>query len=659
MEFLKSNRYYLKNTIYIFICSIILIKLLLLLWSAHPYDFWTFVTTIQKNTLYNYNLFEYWNKGNLLMIIWYPLYSLYLFILNLFSAHGDNLLFLHFIFKIPFLFIDLLSGYLIFKIINIFKNDSKLALIGFFFWFLNPLIFYSYGIHGHYELLVPFAFIIILYGLLKESPIITSIGFLIGITTKYFFIIFLPFVVLYLLSQKKYRLLLKSSIVLFLGLIISYIHFFFDPSLLFQTLKSILNLSQSNAPIGFDIITLSSTNLVSAINYIFNPQTPINNLNHPFLFELANKGLIIVAFFLICHFIYRLFNIFYFKNLYTFQKLFYDLFFSLCYFLIFFTNFQAHYLIWLIPFFIIYLFFNLDLRILFIFIAYTVIGFIYAFRGELGTFTFFLDIINANAVKLLSLTSKYFQVVYREGSMLIFLLITTIISLLIPIKNKISCEIHAKKHLIFYLLFIIIIWFLILIPYIQVINVYFKQNTNFTDLAYSRGGQLNRGTISAEYEISNISKNKISFNNTNNAGSLVIQEVKKLKTIDQEKFEVYVLIGNKINFSTIKNELINNYFNDCLITESQFKPDILIQNNVLNGFKVPIICLRDADNYIYLKQSENLTTNTSISLYIKNIKVDYLFLDRNKIYFMAAIGTIYFVIMMFLSIVFIKKITKK
>ena len=191
------------------------------------------------------------------------------------------------------------------------------------------------------------------------------------------------------------------------------------------------------------------------------------------------------------------------------------------------------------------------------------------------------------------------------------------------------------------------------------INVYFKQNTNFTDLAYSRGGQLNRGTISAEYEISNISKNKISFNNTNNAGSLVIQEVKKLKTIDQEKFEVYVLIGNKINFSTIKNELINNYFNDCLITESQFKPDILIQNNVLNGFKVPIICLRDADNYIYLKQSENLTTNTSISLYIKNIKVDYLFLDRNKIYFMAAIGTIYFVIMMFLSIVFIKKITKK
>jgi hypothetical protein len=646
-----------NNYLLTLLLAVIIVKLSLLFWSAHPFDFWSFVTTLQRNTLYNLNVFEGWNKSNLLIAIWYPLYSFYLIMLNIFSIPADNILFVHFIFKIPFLFIDLLSGFLIYKIINILKNNNKLATIGFFFWFLNPIVFLSYGIHGNYEILVPFAFILILYGLLIESALITSLGFLIGIGTKYFFIIFLPFITLYLLSQKKYRFLLKSSIILFLGLIISYIQFFFDSFLFFQTINSIIHHS------GANIIKLSPITLFSAINYIFSSQTPINNLNHPLLFTYASYGLFFVGLFLIIHFIYRLFYIFYFKNNYTFKKLIFDLFVSSCYFLIFLTNFQAHYLVWLVPFFIIYLFKDLDLRFFYIFIAYTVVGFIYAFRGELGTATFFLDIINWGSVKFISLTDKSIQTVYREGSLIIGLLITTLVALIIPLRNIKKILYNFERNLKFYFLFVAVLWCLILIPYFQVINLYFNQSTHFTDLAYKRMGQLNSGIIYTEYGVSNIIDGKIYFNSINGYNLPVIQKISKFSSDDLKNFEAFLLISTSTNNSIYQQNLENKYFNDCLISKSKFRENILNRNNYLSysGFEIPISCIKKENNYININQSNTNLNIMSIKLYITNKKVDFLFSNSLHviIYFMAMLGLVYLLTFIILGYFIVRKFWKK
>ncbi|NCC71193.1 hypothetical protein EOM09_06435 [bacterium] len=108
-----------KKNILLSFFGITLLKFLLLPWSAHPFDFWSFVNTVERSIFYNWGLFEYWNKGNFLVLIWNSLYLIYLQISNNFSFFFDNnLLLLHFLFKLPFLFIDIVSCYLIFRIIE-------------------------------------------------------------------------------------------------------------------------------------------------------------------------------------------------------------------------------------------------------------------------------------------------------------------------------------------------------------------------------------------------------------------------------------------------------------------------------------------------------------------------------------------------------------
>jgi len=148
------------------------------------------------------------------MFLWYPMYSLYLKSIEFFSFQVDNLLLLHFFFKLPFLFLDLLCGFFIFTIILKLTADRNKAKIGFLFWWLNPIIYYVYGIHGHYELLVPFSIILLISGLLDRNSIVIAIALVIGFTTKYFLIILIPFVVIYMLSNKQHKILKNASLFL-------------------------------------------------------------------------------------------------------------------------------------------------------------------------------------------------------------------------------------------------------------------------------------------------------------------------------------------------------------------------------------------------------------------------------------------------------------
>ena len=252
-----------KNNLLIFFTVGLIIKVGLLFWSAHPYDFWTFVTSIQKNTLYGWNIFEGWNKGNILFLLWYPSYSLYLIIVEFFNLPIDNIPLLHFFFKAPFLFIDVVCGFLLYKIVSTQHNSGR-GRLAFIIWFINPIVFYVYGVHGHYELLVSLAILLMLYGVLRNNFWLISLGTIIGFSTKYITIILFPFIILYLLSLKKYKTALWTALCSALGIALSYTHFIFTPELAKQTAHSIVSLVGANAPTGIKVLNLSPLNIFSA-----------------------------------------------------------------------------------------------------------------------------------------------------------------------------------------------------------------------------------------------------------------------------------------------------------------------------------------------------------------------------------------------------------
>jgi len=641
---MNRDKYFIK-----IIFFFLLLKIGLLFWSAHPFDFWAFVTTIQRNILYNWNLFEYWNKGNFLMLLWYPMYALYLKIIESFSLQVDNLLLLHFFIKLPFLFLDILSGFLIYKIILKLTGDRNKAKFGFLFWWLNPIIFYVYGIHGHYELLIPFSIILLITGLLDKKAWVIASALVIGFTTKYFLIILIPFLVIYMLSNKQYRILKHTFIFFIIGLIISYIHFFNNPDLMKQTFDSILVLSKTNAPTGVDLLKLPPLNTISAINYMFDPNSPITNLNNKFLFDLANQGLKLVAILLLFHILIRIYSVYIEQRNYQIETLLKDLFLIIIYFLMFLTNFQSHYLSWLIPFFIIFTFLN---PFIFpILIGYTTIGFIYSFRSELGARTFFLDILSQ--FNPIALNSTMSSTIYIEGGLIILLLIFSAIGLLISrFPNKIKSENNFQIN--FGILSIL--WILMISPFMQAIPLYYSQETHPDTLAFS-GSIYHRGIIFGNYNISKISNNIILFNDHNIQNSLILGELEKLSGEEKNNFQASVLIKNVNNYLNIKTILSNSKFNECPI--ENFQPDIFnyFDKNNYGGFKIDINCIKNANNNV---NSNNYTkfTNNDLELYVSNKRVYYSYLDsnRNLINLAALVGIIYLFIFIGCYYFIIKKL---
>lgn len=641
---MNRDKYFIK-IIFIFL----LLKIGLLFWSAHPFDFWAFVTTIQRNILYNWNLFEYWNKGNFLMLLWYPMYALYLKIIELFSFQVDNLLLLHFFIKLPFLFLDILSGFLIYRIILKLTGDGNKAKIGFLFWWLNPIIFYVYGIHGHYELLIPFSIILLIIGLLDKKAWVIASALVIGFTTKYFLIILIPFVIIYMLSNKQYKILKHTFLFFIIGLIISYIHFFNNPDLMEQTFNSILVLSKTNAPIGVDLLKLPPLNTISAINYIFNPNSPITNLNNEFLFDLANQGLKLVAILLLFHILIRIYSVYINQRNYEIETLLKDLFLVIIYFLMFLTNFQSHYLSWLIPFFIIFIFLN---PFIFpILMGYTTIGFIFSFRSELGVRTFFLDILPK--FNPIALNNTMNSTIYLEGGLIILLLIFSAIGLLI---SRSPNKIKSENNFQIYLGILLILWILLISPFLQAIPLYFSQETHPDTLAYS-GSIFHRGIIFGNYRISNISNNTILFNDYNMQNSLISGELQKLSGEEKNNFQASILIKNVNNSLYIKNILSKSKFNDCSI--ENFQPDIFnyFDKNYYGGFKIDINCIRKANNNV---NSNNYTkfTNNDLELYISNKRVNYSYINSNGnfINLAALVGSIYLFIFIRCCYLIIKKL---
>ncbi len=620
------------------ILGIFLVKLFLLTWSAHPFDFWAFVNTIQRNTLYGWNVFESWNKGNIIILLWYPLYSLYLVMLQITHSVIDNILLLHLFFKLPFLLVDLVSAFYIYKIILCYTNNQSIAKKSFMIWFTNPIVFYTYGIHGHYEILVALSIILIIYGLINKSVIYLCIGLILGIETKYFFIIFLPFIIIYFLSQKRIKDLFFLVFLTCMGLLLSFIHVFFNPILFTQIINSINNLSKINNQQVFQVLKMPATNIFSSINYLFKPLMPINNIDNELLFKVASNGLMIVALILLVHIIFRVVRIFIYSINYSNTIIIKDIFISLCYLLVFLSSFQLHYMIWLIPFLIFYCVIDNNNILIYLFVLLTVVGTILSFRGELGTYTFFLDLLNNQSIELFSLSSRYLAIVYREGMLIIF---TIILSAMYIIYDGMQKKYHIINKTtgynvyVIYLGISIILWVIIIIPYIQIFRLYIHQKNHQTELAYSRISNINRGFISATYKFSHINDNKIYFDDHN---STIFYGVKKLDPFNKNNFSINIILPLDNGYS-IKREV---FFNECPV--NYHKND---ETEMLEIYS-SIDCLKSENNYI--SNIYDYPQLDRLKITVKNHEVDYVYSPSMKyvVILMSLLGILYIIMSIYI-----------
>ncbi|MFA5155463.1 MAG: hypothetical protein WC453_03435 [Patescibacteria group bacterium] len=642
IEFFKKN--FLKITIFTF-----LVKLIFIFWSAHPYDFWTFANTFQQNTIYNLSIFGSWNKGNLLILLWHPLYSLYLVILKMFSIPPDQLLLLHFVFKIPFLLVDLISGFLIYKIVNFLYNDDDKARLGFLMWFLNPLIYYVYGIHGHYEILIPFSIIILILGLLKKNYWLIGLSLGLAFTTKYFILLIFPFLVFYFYANKEIKIGRKALLVFLAFLLFSYIHFFFDFSLVSKNFNSIISLSRANTPIMILEKKMPPLNLFSSINNILG-LAPISNLKNALLFNISNRGIFLILIILFFHFCYRFILIFYKKKDYNILTFIKDVLLFLFYFLVLIGNFQIHYLSWLVPLLILLIIDNENL--LWSFISLTVVGSIYSLKNELGARTFFLDIFNhftPLALNDASITSKY----VTGEFIVLFILSSAIILIFFDKKTKNIINVTA------YFKFVALLWIFIFIIYTQVIYSFILYGLDNNSIAFSRG-VFHRGIIFATYKIDKIHDGTLFFRNDNIYKSSLIPEITDNKNINKNNFRVFLIIKNLDRGNIIKSYLVGAKFNQCRLGGYRSKIFDYVDNNLYQGFDIDINCISQINNMIITDDYTGIINEDDLELYITNINSHslYDYNNDNAIYLSAIIGFVYLLFIFKISIDILKNFTR-
>jgi len=662
-----------RSPIFLAFIGLFFLKLSLLFWSAHPFDFWSFVNVVHRGTAFGWNVFEYWNKGGLLLWVWYPLYNAYLFILHGLGSLTDNLLLIHFFFKVPFLMIDLACALLIYKTVSRFIIGGTVAIQAALIWYVNPIVFYVYGVHGHYELLTAFGLILMTWGLVSQKPIPIAIGFAIGFTTKYFLIIFLPFIVLYLSNLEKRKrtgFFLVFLFILLIGIFISYAHLTFFPEMLKQTTESIFHLSGMNHGNVVDKLfdySLESIPKLSGfflVGHFFVPSA----LQEDFVRIFAAHWYVFSFVALLLLFVRRFYSVFR-SRIYENIDIMKDLFLALMIFLFFLNNFQPHYLAWIVSFSVpvVFLFPTKDRKILmFIFSLLTFFGFIFSLKSEQGAGTFFLDFGKYNVTNAFSDMNPYIMSLYGIGiSSCIFLFIFLVVWFSLR-KHSVDSpvdRIGAPEY--FRILFIsAVAWLLMISVFLPNIFSYFR-NKEMIDKRISIPYNDYRGSIINGYypmEQSDISRKTIEIGQKSTNGSLILENLLKGENIRFDEIDSYIAIRKQSVLSAEPfllrlSEQAN--FNSCAIEYSKNPPDANRNFDFKEYlfFHVPINCIQENNilNNVWLETESDWSSRDLMLVILSNERGESLSPFSVKF---ALLGIFYVIFFMAGSFLIFKSIGK-
>jgi len=615
--FNKLRKYYKKininNTFYFFIIFIIVLKIWMMIIPYHPFDFWSFINRSQRYILYDINIFEQDNKGIIISTLYLSTYFLYELSKSLISlVETHNLIFLNLISKLPFLLFEIITGIIIYKTALYFQLTKDNAKKIFILYFINPINFYIYGIHGHYETLVPLALSFFIYLHITKKYNISAIFLAIAFSIKYIPIIYIPIAIFYIIVNSPKKWVYKSIQFLIsfsLSSFILFLNIFFTGDG-YNTIQNAINLSNTSGSsiVGETIYTINPLNWISSFTYIFQNEY-ITNLSNPILFNIANKGIYISLILILIFILLRMLVTIRSKT-YTSQEFINDILILTITLFVNLSNFQGHYISWIVT--LIYLnisFFSYiksNLYLLFI----TATFYLYASENGIST-TYSLVNLNEN---FNFFVDKSFSKI--TGSIFIVSLIILLVNLIIQNKQIYKLDLDKLFKKLRYILFILWIPLIIVSGFAtkKYINLFpnqpkqltFSKNYNYIDGIYFDIFNL---------ENTNISQNKYLFQNK----GLINTNIIRISKINPDKYKTLIIIRDmidekynqdldyknfKLNECDPKEIIFKNNDNNYITTQLQESLYIPSDTEIILLFENK--CVTEQDNYLNITNENNL-----------------------------------------------------
>jgi len=548
----------------------LLFKIILLPIYSHPFDFVSYWYRYAQYYVYDISLFRNFNKGIFEILYEFPGYSLFVFIQNFFKVNINESILLHFIFKIPYVFADFLILYFIVKIWEISKIkliDKKfIALL----WIFSPLPFLGYVFHAGIEVMVALGIVMAIYGALSKKWFYTALGIVISVQMKYFPLIYVPFIYIYLLrAENAKKLLKKITLTIFIFLAISFFHLIDKDNFTYLITSLWDHSGISEAVVSQRISTI---NIFGAFNYLFSDIGLTQN-NYPLLYSFVKNYSYL--FFLVIFFTMITFRSITYKK-YGEENFIYDLLLITTTFFVFSNNFQRHYLLYVGLLLILLTIYSK--RVINIVFIYSVFSTIAILKSENGIATNLLNIF-----KPIHLPGLENQGMFITEFINLCLLLSMFCGLFY---DKLSEKITNSFN------FYILSWLLIFVPTIYVLFYSFI-DTSIYKPDYDYRKNLKQGNIFFE----------IPFERSTDKLFIVTpqqQYIGYLSDIDNYRKENFVNMYIKNNSKSCFNPTYL-YINGC-----KYKFTYLEKNYLTENLK----CINlDKKNIVYIEESTNLESN--------------------------------------------------
>lgn len=331
--------------------------------GSYPYDFASYVYQSRSYFEYGLNPLFYWNKGMPLLGIFYSQYALYQFAVRMLTHSLENTVLLHIMYKFVFFACDILTAYVIAKIIQHITGKADLARYGALVWLFNPFILWSVEFQGSYAIIAVLFSCLSLLLFLRGKYVLSTICLALGASVYYYAAIFLPFYAVKRAYEAKRRPITNGVIIvlIFIGTsALCYLPYFFNAQFAHDLYLSLVYHSAPNASQFAQATPLPTYSLLNFPFYIARHYFP-TNLNAPGLFKVAGLitllGILIVAIAALntvrVYLRKKIYSLYSRHKIYTDERFIYDQLIVVTLFLLLVGNLQDHYLTWVFPYMII------------------------------------------------------------------------------------------------------------------------------------------------------------------------------------------------------------------------------------------------------------------------------------------------------------------
>jgi hypothetical protein len=333
------------------ILTVLVIKQLVMVVGSHPFDFATFVYQARSFFEYGVDPLFSWNKGMPLLALFYSQYALYQAAISAFTHAHESTILVHFVYKLPFLCFDVLTGYLLYRCAELITADTRRAQIVALLWFINPFTLWSVEFHGSYAIVATASFMAGLYFLLRKHNILAMALLAVSASVYYFSAIFVPFFLLAMVAQRPHsqvRRFLTGAVAFAASATLMYLPFFFTSKLLREGfVGSLLNHAAPNASSFSEAVQLPSYSLLKVPFFFVTSRFP-DSIHDPLVFKTVALFTPLCVLAIATYAAWRYWR--YWKtHEYSDIQLVTDLLVSLTLFLVGMGHFQDHYLVWIFP----------------------------------------------------------------------------------------------------------------------------------------------------------------------------------------------------------------------------------------------------------------------------------------------------------------------